>query len=522
MAGLLGDGWDDPRSAAIMALAGGLLQKNFAGGLLGANQAYMQGKQALQAGETEKLKRGLLEAQIEETKAQAAERKNKVQLAADAQARQDRFLNGDGGGLPSSAFSPAADGMGPMVPAGSQASQGGLIAQARAMGIPEQAIQADVVFNGGKGISDMLFKRGTPDMQVSNGFAYDKNRQGPGFLPQLNIARDGQASMVQIGPNGLPVVSAPQGALQTYSAYKGAEGAVKPIKVYDPSQQREVFTNETAAATGGNYKTEAGLRNEVTGGMGADPAALRREIAAVQADLKKPLDQASRAALTAHLADLQRQGQAIGAPVAAGPSAAESASNEAAKARAVKQAEVDTVPTSARQNAIANANYLTSVLDQAMKHPGRETATGLSGTLDPRNYLPGTNAKGFRALLDQIQGATFIQAYESLKGAGAITDIEGRKGSDAIARLSTAQSDDEFLGALRDFRQVVQNGLTRAKGSMKANTGASGEFAGDNSDFVKRELLPQLPKTAPKGQRVRDTQTGEVLVFNGVSWVKEK
>ena len=43
--GLLGQGWDDPQSQAIMALSGGLLQGNFGAGLLGANQAYGEAKQ---------------------------------------------------------------------------------------------------------------------------------------------------------------------------------------------------------------------------------------------------------------------------------------------------------------------------------------------------------------------------------------------------------------------------------------------------------------------------------------------
>lgn len=43
--GLLGQGFDDPRSAAVMALAGGLLQRNMGGGLLAANNAYSQAKQ---------------------------------------------------------------------------------------------------------------------------------------------------------------------------------------------------------------------------------------------------------------------------------------------------------------------------------------------------------------------------------------------------------------------------------------------------------------------------------------------
>jgi hypothetical protein len=45
MAGLLGQGWEDPRSAAIMSLAGGLLKGDFGGGLLGASDAFAQAKQ---------------------------------------------------------------------------------------------------------------------------------------------------------------------------------------------------------------------------------------------------------------------------------------------------------------------------------------------------------------------------------------------------------------------------------------------------------------------------------------------
>jgi hypothetical protein len=33
-------------------------------------------------------------------------------------------------------------------------------------------------------------------------------------------------------------------------------------------------------------------------------------------------------------------------------------------------------------------------------------------------------------------------------------------------------------------------------------------------------LVPSLPKTAAKGTRARDTTTGEILMFNGMSWVK--
>ncbi len=122
--------------------------------------------------------------------------------------------------------------MGPVMPQGAAPQAGGLLAQARAMGIPEKAIQSDIVFNGGKGISDMIFKRGTPDMQVTGNYAYDKNKLGAGFMPSLNTSQDGKTSMVQIGPDGMPFVSAPQGAFNTFAGYQNIQEGTKAN--YDP------------------------------------------------------------------------------------------------------------------------------------------------------------------------------------------------------------------------------------------------------------------------------------------------
>lgn len=101
------------------------------------------------------------------------------------------------------------------------------------------------------------------------------------------------------------------------------------------------------------------------------------------------------------------------------------------------------------------------VIDKALNHPGRESATGLSGSLDPRNYVPGTDARNFQVLLDQIGGSAFLQAFESLKGGGQITEIEGKKATDAIARLNRAQSDSEFKQSLQDLREVMSRGQQR-------------------------------------------------------------
>ena len=93
---------------------------------------------------------------------------------------------------------------------------------------------------------------------------------------------------------------------------------------------------------------------------------------------------------------------------------------------------------------IASAAAQIAVIDKALTHPGRETATGVSGSMDPRNYIPGTDARNFQVVLDQINGSAFLQAFETLKGGGQITEVEGNKATAAIARLNRAQSDSEF------------------------------------------------------------------------------
>lgn len=106
------------------------------------------------------------------------------------------------------------------------------------------------------------------------------------------------------------------------------------------------------------------------------------------------------------------------------------------------------------------------VIDKALAHPGREAATGMSGVIDPRNYVPGTNPRDFQVVLDQIGGTAFLQAFESLKGGGQITEVEGKKATDAIARLNRAQSDEEFQRSLQDLREVMVLGQQRLGGGQ--------------------------------------------------------
>jgi len=114
--------------------------------------------------------------------------------------------------------------------------------------------------------------------------------------------------------------------------------------------------------------------------------------------------------------------------------------------------------------AISTVEDSIRVVQKALDHPGRETATGVSGTIDPRNYLPATDAKNFLVVLEQIKGKAFLQAFQSLKGGGQITEVEGNKATAAITRMDTAQSDAEFKTALNDLMDVMKKGYERLTG----------------------------------------------------------
>jgi hypothetical protein len=94
-------------------------------------------------------------------------------------------------------------------------------------------------------------------------------------------------------------------------------------------------------------------------------------------------------------------------------------------------------------------------------HPGFSGAVGLR--IPGVALVPGTEPANFVARLGEVQGGAFLQAFETLKGGGAITEKEGEKATQAITRMSTAQSEAEFITAAREFQQVVRDGVRNAE-----------------------------------------------------------
>lgn len=450
-------------------------------GLLGM-QAYQDASKNKREQEKEKMQMDMLKQQVAQ-----ATRKNSL---INDMMSQYGMSNQAGQALSSGA---AVGDVGPTNTNAARIGQG----QPSMNGIPREAIAHDLAFNDGKNVSEWLFKRGTPDMQVSNGYAYDKNNLKSGFLPGLSTSQDGKSSLTTVDPaTGLPRISVPPGALEAFGAYQQGQKTVEaqndlvtlnlptgpvqvtraqalkmtggmpqqpaPSQTMTPPNWQQINTNSRAGQPGRDGERLAVLQQERSEMIqqGAAPhliAAIDREIVGAQGS-RNPFAGAQAGQV----------GPGFGIPLQS------EAQKKLAEGRVQNQLdrekEAPKIIESSR-SAITKANDAIKLLDKAIDHPGRKAVSGASGTLDIRNYMRGTDGTNFKVLLDQIQGKAFLEAFESLKGAGQITEIEGKKATDAIARLNTAQSDKEFESALTDFKSVVQTAKINAEKRLVENGG---------------------------------------------------
>ena len=107
-----------------------------------------------------------------------------------------------------------------------------------------------------------------------------------------------------------------------------------------------------------------------------------------------------------------------------------------------------------------NAKSKLKVIQDFLDHPSFDAVFGAvqgrsptirQGTLDAEAYL------------DQIKGAAFLAAFESLKGGGQISNTEGLKAEQAMARLKTVQSEKEAKKALNELAEVLRVGMAKAR-----------------------------------------------------------
>jgi hypothetical protein len=113
------------------------------------------------------------------------------------------------------------------------------------------------------------------------------------------------------------------------------------------------------------------------------------------------------------------------------------------------------------------------LIEGSKPHPGFKGAVGATW-LPGARFIPGTDAASYMSRHDQIKGASFLEAFESLKGGGAITEKEGTKATDAINRMSTATSENEYIRAALDLQDVIRKGVANAQArASRAGGGAA-------------------------------------------------
>lgn len=156
--------------------------------------------------------------------------------------------------------------------------------------------------------------------------------------------------------------------------------------------------------------------------------------------------------------------------------------------------------------------------EAAVSLPGaRQTATAVQQQIadlknDPylknmvgpiNSRMPNVSADAARvqARIDQLQGGAFMQARNMLKGGGQITDYEGRKAESAMARMSQAQSYQDFTAALDEFNTAVSDGLAK----LEASAGVS-PFPKDQGQVPmgRRGAAPQTGPTSAIDPRAVD------------------
>lgn len=123
----------------------------------------------------------------------------------------------------------------------------------------------------------------------------------------------------------------------------------------------------------------------------------------------------------------------------------------------------------------AQVGNLFNVLNQFESHPGLSDLVGAKGGGAILSYagketpIAGTNAAGAKALLDQIKGQQFLQAFESLKGGGQISEKEGEAATKALSAINERTSEKDLKQNINTLRDILQKAQQRA--STRAQQG---------------------------------------------------
>lgn len=182
----------------------------------------------------------------------------------------------------------------------------------------------------------------------------------------------------------------------------------------------------------------------------------------------------------------------------------------ATTAKETAEAEVgrdfEAAPAKARMDdVVAQADQLITQVQDLIGEPGTGAMTGLSGFINPLNWIPGGEAQDARSKLSAIKNQVFVRTLQSIRdmsktggAVGNVSDREGDRMENAIVSLDTAQSDEQFMEQLNNLIRItveakerIQDAYVREYGDIQSGTGLTPEEA-EELRMLEEELGRQL------------------------------
>jgi hypothetical protein len=174
--------------------------------------------------------------------------------------------------------------------------------------------------------------------------------------------------------------------------------------------------------------------------------------------------------------------------------------------------------TQKRQAVLDEISSMRGTIGSLLTHPGFSGSVGMKNSAygfglpivgSSTEPYAGTPEADFKAMLDQVQGAAFLQAFERLKGGGQITQIEGEKATQAIIRAQQSQSEDGFKKSMQEALELLNRAEKRV---------TSGESVQQPSAPVDAPASAQPQAAAPPKYVVGQSYTdgkGQTGIFDG-------
>lgn len=463
----------DAQRMALLSLGAGLLgarTSNFGTALGQGMQNGIAGYQAGLAQQREQMQTNLLKQQIA-----SATRKNNL--------INDMIAQYGGGGSSASPISQAlqsgaaAGSIGPTnvnaARIGSTPTQPTQPAQPGVInGVPTQAIAHDLAFNDGKNIGEWMYKQGVPDMQVSNGYAYDKNKLPQGFLPSVNVSQNGQATITLPDGKGGVAVSAPSGALDTYQSYRTADERAKGNYNFTtmnlPTGPRLMTTSQAADFLNGSQptanqpsaakapaQTPANWRQINADSKAGQPQRDSDRTKIIQDEWRNEKDPAKRAMIEK---DMKNNGIPIPGVQLQTDAEKEKQVGQVRVGQAVEQKSLERfkAESDAQEAMLNNLN----VMERLAK-------SGIHGTGAFDQVAMAAHARGMNNSDKAMRTARFRQLGEGLitaHGLGqGVSNADVTKYEAALGRLNNPASEADALDAIKIMREIGEAALERTR-----------------------------------------------------------